>query len=335
MLSISSTCLRFTPRISAPTTTWTIRRRLLSSKVYPNAAAALQGAPLDGTVVAVGGFGLGGNPETLIDALNQTETARNLTIVSLCGGTDDQGIGPLLQTPQKVKRLVSSYVGENAFLERAYFNGTLQIELTPQGTIAQRLRAAGYGMPGFYTPTGAGTIYAQGGIPIQFALDSNGQDVVLQSEPKETRTFHGTEYVLEHALHADVSLVKAKIADTAGNLVFAGTAQNSNPDCAVAGKLTVVEAETVVPAGTLKPDEIHLSGVFVHRVIEAVINQRPIERLKLASSHKNTVGGGRGRIMRRTAKEFQDGMYVNLGIGMVRTNCIICCLFVVDVRCYV
>ena len=250
------------------------------SKVFPSAAAALDGVNLVGATVAVGGFGLGGNPETLIEAVSKLpkDKANELTLVSLCGGTDHQGIGKMLQARQ-VKTLISSYVGENAFLEQEYFNGRLQIELTPQGTIAQRLKAAGHGMPAFYTPTGAGTVYSKGGIPIKFALDSNGQQVEVASQPKETREFDGVQYVLEHSMKADVSLVKCKTADTAGNLVFAGTAQNSNPDCAMAGRLTIVEAENIVPVGTLKPDEIHLSGVFVHRVIEALINEKPNERM--------------------------------------------------------
>jgi len=291
-----------------------VYRRVFStkSKVFPSAAAALEGVELVGATVAVGGFGLGGNPETLIDAVSKMpkDKANNMTIVSLCGGTDHQGIGKMLQAKQ-VKTLISSYVGENAFLEQEYFAGRLQIELTPQGTIAQRLKSAGHGIAAFYTPTGAGTIYAKGGIPIKFAPDSNGQEVEIASEPKETRVFDGVEYVMEHGLKADVSLVKCKTADTAGNLVFAGTAQNSNPDCATAGKITIVEAENVVSVGTLSPEEIHLSGVFVHRVIEASINEKPIERLKLqdpSGGKGGVVKGGRGRIMRRTAKEFKDGM---------------------------
>lgn len=289
-----------------------LRRCSLSTKVYASAKDALEGVHLRGATVAIGGFGLGGNPETLIDALSRmnNQECNNLTLVSLCGGTDTQGIGKNLQAPGQVRRLISSYVGENAFLEHEYFNGRLQIELTPQGTIAQRLRAAGYGMPAFYTPTGAGTIYAKGGIPIQFQENSNGAEILLASEAKETRVFNNTEYVLEHALHADLALVKAIKADTAGNLVFAGTAQNSNPDCAVAGKLTIAEAEQIVPAGSLRPDEIHLSGVFVDRLIQASVNEKPFERLKLKEQNEKGRGvqGGRGRIMRRTAKEFKDGM---------------------------
>ena len=298
--------------------------RTFQSKVVGSAEAALGAhANWDGATVAVGGFGLAGNPETLIRALSESRTARNLTVASLCGGTDELGVGQLLRAGL-VGTLISSYVGENGHLEREYFAGRLRIELTPQGTIAERLRAAGAGIPAFYTPTGAGTIYAQGGIPIRFAPGSGGRAVDVASAPRETRTFDGVEYVLERSLRPDVSLVKAKVADTDGNLVFSGTARNSNPDAAMAGRITLAEAEEIVPAGTLTPDEVHLSGVFVHRVIEATVNDKPIERLRLSDQDRDRdqdrtgagKGGGRGRIMRRAAREFQSGMYVNLGIGM-------------------
>lgn len=296
-----------------------ISTALGQSKLVESASVALEGISLaDGGIVAVGGFGLGGNPETLIDAIVKNSNARNLTVVSLCGGTDDQGIGKLLQAGQ-VQTLISSYVGENAFLEQEYFNGRLQIELTPQGTIAARLRAAGSGMPAFYTPTGAGTIYSKGGIPIQFGLDSNGTKVNKASDAKETRMFRSRdndelEYVLEHALHADLSIVKCHKADLAGNLSYRGTAQNSNPDCAMAGRTVIAEAEEIVES--LTPDEIHTPGVFVDRVIHASINEKPIERLRLSDAKASTITGRRARITKRAAKEFRDGMYVNLGIGM-------------------
>lgn len=286
--------------------------RLFQTKVVPDAAAAWEGLDIpEGATVAVGGFGLTGNPETLLASAQ----LRNARLVSLCGGTDDRGIGPLLRQPGAVATLMSSYVGENDFLEQEYFGGRLRLELTPQGTIAARLRASGAGMPAFYTPTGAGTIYAQGGIPVRF--DGKG-GVAEASAPKETRVFDdGVEYVLEHALDVDVALVKCHTADTAGNLVFRGTAQNSNPDAAMAGRITLVEAEHIVPAGSLQPDEIHLSGVFVDRLIQADINEKPIERLRVASAGTGAkVNPRRARIMRRTAKEFRNGMYVNLGIGM-------------------
>ena len=286
------------------------------NKVVASAEEALQGVNLEGVTVAVGGFGLGGNPETLIHALAEAQGASNMTIASLTGGVDGFGIGQLLESG-KVRRLISSYVGENKHLENEFFGGRLEIELTPQGTIAERLRAAGTGIPAFYTPTGAGTIYAHGGIPVRYKPDGSGE-AELVSEPRETRVFDGIEYVMEHALKADISIVKAAVADTRGNLIFAGTAQNANPDCAMAGKLCIAEAEKIVEAGELDPSAVNLPGVYVDKVILATRNEKRIERLRLAEKggEPATATGGRGRIMRRAAKEFKDGYYVNLGIGI-------------------
>ena len=288
------------------------------SKVVDSAEEALRGVNLKGVTVAVGGFGLGGNPETLLDAVANSDAAADLTVASLTAGVDGYGIGQLLEKPHKVKRLISSYVGENKHLEQEFFGGRLQVELTPQGTIAQRLAAAGAGIPAFFTPTGAGTIYAHGGIPIQYKADGSGE-TELVSEPRETRVFDGREYVMEPALHADVSLVKAAVADTRGNLIFSGTARNANPDCAMGGKIVLAEAEKIVQAGELDPNDIHLPGIYVTKVLLATRNEKRIERLRLRDKNGGGGGvikGGRGRIMRRAAKEFKDGYYVNLGIGM-------------------
>ena len=312
---ISQSCCR---SLSTTSTSSNIHAERPRSKVVNSVQEALQDVPTwKGITVAVGGFGLGGNPETLLHAVSELPQALNMTVVSLTGGVDGGGIGLLLEA-NKVERLISSYVGENKHLEQAFFGGTLQIELTPQGTIAQRLQAAGAGIPAFFTPTGAGTIYAHGGIPIQYKSDGSGEPVLL-SEPKETRVFNHVEYVMEEALQADVSLVKAAIADTRGNLIFKGTARNANPDCAMAGKMVLVEAEEIVEAGELDPNAIHLPGIYVDKVILATKNEKPIERLRLQDSNNEKAGvvkGGRGRIMRRAAKEFKDGYYVNLGIGM-------------------
>jgi 3-oxoacid CoA-transferase len=284
------------------------------SKVVSSAEEALDGIDLNGATVCVGGFGLGGNPETLLNALSNSNNAKDLTIASLTGGTDGFGVGKLIEAGL-VKRLISSYVGENKHLESAFFGGTLEVELTPQGTLAARMKAAGCGFPAFFTPTGAGTVYSKGGIPIKFK-DDGSQEVGIQSEPRPTEMFNGHEYVKEYALHGDLSIVKCWRADTRGNLIFRGTAQNSNPDCAMAGKITIAEAEEIVEAGQLDPNEIHLPGVYVNKVILAKDNDKPIERMKVQdkrSSGGGVVKGGRGRIMRRAAKEFRDGMYVNLG----------------------
>jgi 3-oxoacid CoA-transferase len=290
--------------------------KLAQSKVVSSAKEALEGIDLNGATVCVGGFGLGGSPETLLQELSKSKTAKDLTVAALTGGTDGGGIGLLLEAGI-VKRLISSYVGENKHLEDSFFGGRLEVELTPQGTLAARMKAAGAGFPAFFTPTGAGTVYANGGIPIKFK-DDGSHDVEIESEPRPTQEFDGHEYVMEYALKGDLALVKAAVADTRGNLIFRGTAQNANPDAAMAGKITIVEAEKIVEAGELDPNDIHLPGVYVNKVIQASNEGKKIERLCLQSkdSSKGGVSGGRARIVRRAAKEFRDGMYVNLGIGL-------------------
>jgi 3-oxoacid CoA-transferase len=287
------------------------------SKVVSSAEEALKNVALQDVTVCVGGFGLGGNPETLLNTISRSKTAKNLTIASLTGGVDGFGIGKLIEAGM-VKRLISSYVGENKHLESAFFGGNLEVELTPQGTLAARMKAAGCGFPAFYTPTGAGTVYSKGGIPIKFKSDGS-LEVEIESPPRPTEMFDGHEYVKEYALKGDLALVKCWKADTRGNLIFRGTAANANPDCAMAGKITIAEAEHIVAAGELDPNEIHLPGVYVTKVILATDNEKPIERMKTQGNNSKKCGivkGGRGRIMRRAAKEFKDGMYVNLGIGM-------------------
>lgn len=313
------------------------------SKLCDSAVEALAGLDLEGATVAVGGFGLGGVPETLLEAMSQNKSAKDLTVVSLTAGTDDLGVGQLIKAG-KVRRLVAAYVGENRILERDYFQGKLQLELTPMGTIAQRLRSAGMGkyqfyqcirkfwvnrkrqltrlrkhvpgIPAFYSPSGAGTLYGEGGLPLQFKSDGS-HEIETTTQPREHHIFNGVTYLLEHALFPDVSLVKARKADTKGNLVFRGTARNSNPDCAVASKLTLAEAEEIVPAGEIDPDSVHLSGIYVHRLINATKNEKVIERLRLSRAEgEGAITGPRRRIAKRAAQEFRDGMYVNLGIGL-------------------
>ncbi len=224
------------------------------NKVYPSAAEALKDIVKDGQMLAVGGFGLCGIPEALIDAL-QASGVKNLTVISNNAGVDGFGLGKLLATRQ-IRKMISSYVGENKEFERQYLSGELELEFTPQGTLAEKLRAGGAGIPAFYTRTGVGTIVAEG---------------------KEVREFDGVKYVMERSLVPDVSLVKAYIADTAGNLVFCRTARNFNPNVAMAGKITIVEVEKLVEKGALDPDEIHLPGIFVHRI---VVNPNPEKRIE-------------------------------------------------------
>src|SRR5688572_23688510 len=214
------------------------------NKVFETPAAALEGLLFDGMTIAVGGFGLCGIPEQLIIALRDSGV-KNITAISNNAGVDDWGLGLLLQTRQ-IKKMVSSYVGENAEFERQYMSGELELEFCPQGTLAERLRAGGAGIPGFYTPTGVGTIVAEG---------------------KETKEFDGRTYVLERGIKADLALVKAYAADKAGNLIYRKTARNFNPMIATAGKVTVAEVERIVEIGELDPESIHTPSIFVDRMI--------------------------------------------------------------------
>jgi 3-oxoacid CoA-transferase subunit A len=224
------------------------------NKVYPNADAALDGIVKDGQTLAVGGFGLCGIPEALIAALRDS-AVKNLTVIANNAGIDGFGLGLLLTTRQ-ISKMVASYVGENKEFERQYLAGELAIDFTPQGTLAEKLRAGGAGIPAFYTRTGVGTMVAEG---------------------KEVREFDGEQYVMERSLVADVSLVKAYIADKAGNLIFHKTARNFNPVAAMAGKITVVEVEKLVEIGEIDPDDVHTSGIYVHRI---VVNAHPEKRIE-------------------------------------------------------
>lgn len=226
----------------------------MMSKVYQTANEALADIVKDGQTVAVGGFGLCGIPESLIEALRDSGV-KGLTCISNNAGVDDFGLGLLLQTRQ-IKKMIASYVGENKEFERQFLAGELEVELTPQGTLAEKLRAGGAGIAGFFTKTGVGTQVADG---------------------KEVREFDGVEYLLERSLTADIALVKAYKADKAGNLVFNKTARNFNPDVATAGKICVVEVEELVEIGELDPDSVHLSGIYVHRI---VVNKNPQKRIE-------------------------------------------------------
>ncbi|HGM5959256.1 MULTISPECIES: CoA transferase subunit A [Stenotrophomonas] len=223
-------------------------------KRFASAAEALQGVVADGQTLAVGGFGLCGIPEALIAALRDSG-AKGLTVISNNAGVDGFGLGQLLETRQ-IKKMISSYVGENKEFERQFLAGELELEFNPQGTLAERLRAGGAGIPAFFTATGYGTVVAEG---------------------KETREFDGKHYVMETALRADVALVKAWKADEAGNLVFRKTARNFNPACAMAGKVCIVEVEEVVPVGAIDPDLVHLPGIYVHRIVH---NPHPEKRIE-------------------------------------------------------
>ena len=231
------------------------------NKIFPSAAAALDGVVQDGQLMAVGGFGLCGIPEALIDALRDSGV-KGITVISNNAGVDGFGLGKLLETRQ-IKKMISSYVGENKEFERQYLAGELELEFTPQGTLAERLRAGGAGIPAFYTRTGVGTLVAEG---------------------KEIRDFDGHRYVMERALLPEVSLVKAWKADVSGNLVFRLTARNFNPAVAMAGRLTVVEVEEIVPLGALAPDAIHLPGIYVDRIVLNASPEKRIEKRTITES---------------------------------------------------
>ena len=224
------------------------------NKVYEDARAALDGLLFDGMTIMSGGFGLSGNPETLIEQLHRS-AVKDLTVVSNNCGADGFGLWVLLDSRQ-IRKMISSYVGENKLFEQLYLSGELELELNPQGTLAERIRAGGAGIPAFYTRTGVGTVVAEG---------------------KEVKEFDGETYVMERWLRSDLSIVKGWKADTEGNVVYRKTARNFNPVMATAGKATVVEVEEIVPAGTFDPDQIHTPSIYVDRVIKATINQKRVE----------------------------------------------------------
>ena len=223
-------------------------------KLFPNAAAALEGVLHDGMMICAGGFGLCGIPERLIDAILASGVT-SLTIASNNAGIDGEGLGKLLRTRQ-VKKMISSYVGENKEFERQYLSGELEVEFCPQGTLAERCRAGGAGIPGFYTKTGVGTLVAEG---------------------KPVMTFDGEEYILERGIRADLSIIKGWKADEAGNLIFRKTARNFNQPMATAGKMCIAEVEEIVPVGSLDPDHIHLPGIYVNRLILGAPYDKKIE----------------------------------------------------------
>ncbi|MBU2865564.1 CoA transferase subunit A [Pacificibacter marinus] len=224
-------------------------------KVYGSAAEALDGILHDGMLIAAGGFGLCGIPELLIEALVESGV-KDLTVASNNAGVDDFGLGKLLATRQ-IKKMMSSYVGENAEFMRQYLSGELELEFNPQGTLAERMRAGGAGIPGFYTKTGVGTVIAEG---------------------KDVKSWNGQDYILEEGIFADISIVKAWKADATGNAIFRKTARNFNPPAAMCGKICIMEVEEIVPVGSLDPDAIHLPGVYVHRIIQGQHEKRIEQR---------------------------------------------------------
>jgi len=270
-----------------------------------------------GSKLLVGGFGLCGIPENLIAGLLKRKEANDLTVVSNNAGVDNFGLGLLLQQKQ-IRRMISSYVGENAEFERQYLQGELEVELTPQGTLAERIRAGGAGIPAFFTPTAFGTLVEEGGSPIKYNPDGT---IAIHSQRRETRQFNGRDYIMEEGITGDFALVKAWKADKAGNLIFRKTANNFNQPMCKAAKVTIAEVEEIVEIGEIAPDQVHIPSIYVQRVVKGPSYEKRIERkilAKAADSSKEPTAAEkmREKIVRRAACEFKDGMYANLGIGM-------------------
>ncbi|XP_035235955.1 3-oxoacid CoA transferase 1a [Anguilla anguilla] len=286
------------------------------SRFYTDSSEAVKDIP-NGATLLVGGFGLCGIPENLINSLLKTGV-KNLTAVSNNAGVDNFGLGLLLQSKQ-IKRMISSYVGENAEFERQYLSGELEVELTPQGTLAERIRAGGAGIPAFFTATGYGTLIQEGGSPIKYNKDGT---IAIASEKREVREFKGRHYIMEKAITGDYALVKAWKADKAGNVVFRKTARNFNQPMCKAAKITIVEVEEIVDVGTFAEEDIHIPSIYVHRVVKGNQYEKRIEKRTVkkdqaeAPKPKKESDLVRERIIRRAALEFEDGMYANLGIGI-------------------
>jgi 3-oxoacid CoA-transferase subunit A len=242
-------------------------------KVVASAAEAVKDIP-NGASIAVGGFGLNGVPYNLIEALI-AQGATDLSVVSNNCGVDGWGLGVLLGA-KRIRRTISSYVGENKEFERQYLNGELEVELTPQGTLAERLRAGGAGIPAFYTPAGVGTQVADGGLPWRYDAQGN---IALASPKKETRVFNGQEYVLEEGIVTDFALLRASVGDRQGNLIFHKATRNFNPLCGMAGRVTIAEVEELVEPGEIDPEHVHLPGIFVQRVVVVGTAGKRIERV--------------------------------------------------------
>ncbi|KAI9825176.1 MAG: hypothetical protein M1819_000581 [Sarea resinae] len=293
-------------------------RRCEINKVVPSAAEAIKGMKSNSTLLA-GGFGLCGVPDTLIKELVKTPSITGLTAVSNNAGIEGAGLGLLLATKQ-IKKMVASYVGENKLFERMYLTGEIELELSPQGTLAERCRAGGAGIPAFYTPAAVGTVVQTGEVPL---LHNSDGSVATYSEPRDVKVFNGKMYVMEESVRGDYAFIKAWKADKLGNCVFRATANNFNGAMGRNAKVTIVEAEHIVEPGEIDPNTVHLPGIYVKKVIQAT-EEKLIEKRVFAKEDGDdlsALGSGetankRERIVRRAAKEFKNGMYANLGIGM-------------------
>ncbi len=249
--------------------------RNFSAKIFKSSQEAISDIS-PGSRLLVGGFGICGIPENLIRAIASRDDLRNLIVYSNNCGIKDWGLAILVKQ-NKIKRMCLSFFGGNEDLEKRFLKGEIEVEIIPQGSLAEKLRAGGSGIPAFFTRTGFGTTVEKGGIPILFS--KNGKTVLIQSDAKEIRKIKGREYIYEESINGDFALIKGWKADTKGNIIFRKTARNLNPDCAKAAKITIAEVEEIVPAGVLNPDEIHLPGVFVDRLVKGEYFEKPIERL--------------------------------------------------------
>ncbi|GAA5842856.1 hypothetical protein JCM11251_005827 [Rhodosporidiobolus azoricus] len=291
------------------------------SKIWSSADEAVKDVKGD-SIVLSGGFGLCGTADTLIGALSKRPEVQNLTCVSNNAGVGKFGLGALLHSGQ-ISRMISSYLGSNKHFEALYLNGQISLELTPQGTLAERCRAGGAGIPAFYTPSGYGTAVQTGEIPIKYK--EGGKEVDIPGQPREVREFNGKGYIMEEAIKGDYAFVKVWKADEYGNCVFRYAAQNFSGAMARSAKMTIVEAEEIVPVGSIDPNEVHLPGIFVNRVVKSetpkrvefeVLREEKSDAASDASLGKDEARLRRERIVKRAAKELKEGMYVNLGIGM-------------------
>lgn len=286
--------------------------------MFPSADAAIKDMKSNSTLLA-GGFGLSGVPDTLINSVKQSPSITGLTVVSNNAGVDGAGLGLLLQSKQ-IKKMVASYVGENKTFEKMYLTGEIELELTPQGTLAERCRSGGAGIPAFYTPAALGTVVQTGELPLKHNSDGT---VALYGEPRDVKVFDSKSYVMEEAIRGDYAFVKAWKADKLGNCQFRYAAANFNGAMGRNAKMTIVEAENIVEAGELEPSAVHLPGIYVKRVVQSTAPKN-IEKFTFAKEQGEdaaVIGQGdtaskRERIIRRAAREFQNGMYANLGIGM-------------------
>ncbi|XP_076439924.1 succinyl-CoA:3-ketoacid coenzyme A transferase 1, mitochondrial-like [Babylonia areolata] len=271
----------------------------------------------DGATIMFGGFGLCGIPENLIKALVKTKV-KNITAISDSGGVADYGLGLMMQQKQ-IKKMMVSFIGQNPVFEKQYLSGELEVELTPQGSLAERIRAGGSGIAAFYTPTGYGTLVQTGGSPIKYKPGGSGE-VEIASKPREIRMFKGRNYIMEEAITGDFAMVKAWKADKAGNLTFRKSARNFNPPMCKAATVTIAEVEEIVEMGEIPPEDIHIPHIYVQRILKGETFEKRIEKLRLhvdeAQHATDKRSLGRERIVRRAALELKDGMCANLGIGL-------------------